>query len=314
MVYTISVIGPVNIDLIIRGNAPTNIKELRKWADISEVSCLTAGAAGYVAQNLRKLGNEIHLVSCIGDDAFGAMIKNSFEKVGMNTQHILIEKGTESGIAIFMLLFGDKKRPATFKMPTHHGWPPKLDIQLKNYLLNSQLLHSAGYFHFQDLWNEDFRSLYKEAKSKGLITSMDPQFPLKPINPPWIKILKPLIPFLDILMIDEMEAGNITGQNNIKEAANILFQEGIKKIAIKLGEKGVLVKDKEVTELIPAIQPKVFVDSIGAGDAFDAGFIQGLLEGTDIKTAGMMGVLAASMSIEGIGSTENFPTRDKLYF
>jgi sugar/nucleoside kinase (ribokinase family) len=93
----------------------------------------------------------------------------------------------------------------------------------------------------------------------------------------------------------------------------LLYREGIKTIAIKLGAKGVLVKDKEVMEQLPAIRPKVIIDSIGAGDAFDAAFIQGLLEGKDIKTAGMMGVLAASMSIEGIGSTENFPTRDKLY-
>jgi 2-dehydro-3-deoxygluconokinase len=314
MVYKISVVGPVNIDLIIRGNAPKNIKDLVKWADISEVYSLTAGAAGYISQNLKKLGNDIHLVSCIGDDSFGAMIKNSLEKLGINTKYIIIEPRTESAIAIYMLLFGDKKRPATFKMPTHHGWPVKFSKEIINYLLDADLLHSAGYLHFQDLWNEDFLNLFKEAKTKGLLTSIDPQFPLKPIDPPWLKILKPLIPFIDILMIDEIEAINFTGKKNIKEAANLLFNEGIKKIAIKLGEKGVMIKDKEFFEQIPATRPKVFVDSIGAGDAFDAAFLQGILEGKNIIDCGMMGVLAATKSIEGIGSTENFPTRETLEF
>ncbi len=83
MVYKISVVGPVNIDLIIRGNAPTNIKELKKWADLSEVYCITAGAAGYISLNLKKLGNEIHLVSCLGDDSFGAMIIYYLKKKGI---------------------------------------------------------------------------------------------------------------------------------------------------------------------------------------------------------------------------------------
>ncbi len=213
-----------------------------------------------------------------------------------------------------MLLFGDKKRPATFRLPSHHGWPPIFDEDMRTYLLDADLLHSAGYFHFQNLWNEDFINFFKQAKNKGLLTSMDPQFPLKPIDPPWLKILKPLVPYIDILMIDEIEAINISGKKNLKEAANLLFNEGIKKIAIKLGEKGVLIKDKEYFEQIPAINPKVIMDSIGAGDAFDAAFLQGILEGKNIKVSGMMGILAATKSIEGIGSTENFPLRNMLDF
>ena len=314
MVNKISVIGPLNIDLIIRGNAPTNIKELKKWADLSEVYCITAGAAGYISQNLKKLGNEIHLVSCLGDDSFGAMIIDDLKKKGIETKYISIEKDKQGAIAIYMLLFGDKKRPATFRLPSHHGWPPIFDDDMRTYLLDADLLHSAGYFHFQNLWNEDFINFFKQAKNKGLLTSMDPQFPLKPIDPPWLKILKPLVPYIDILMIDEIEAINISGKKNLKEAANLLFNEGIKKIAIKLGEKGVLIKDKEYFEQIPAINPKVIMDSIGAGDAFDAAFLQGIIEGKTIKVSGMMGILAATKSIEGIGSTENFPLRNMLDF
>ncbi|MFX1337447.1 MAG: carbohydrate kinase family protein [Promethearchaeota archaeon] len=314
MGYKIGVIGPVNLDLIIRGNAPTDINELVIWADLSEVHCVTAGAAGNVAQNLKKLGNEIHLVSCVADDNFGMIVINSLQKFGIRTDFIEIEKGKEGGIAIYILLFGSNKRPATFKLPTHHGWPLEFSDDMKKYLLDTDLLHSSGYLHFSDLWNDKFLNLFKEAKEKGIKTSMDPQFPLHSLDLPWIKVIKPLIPYLDFLMVDETEASNLTGLKDINEAANLLIGEGFKIVAIKLGDKGALVVDHNIMEQIPAIQPKVIIDSIGAGDAFDAGFLQGLLEGKDIKQAGKMGIKAASMSLEGIDSTEKFPTRDLIDF
>ncbi len=312
MGFKIGIIGPLNVDLIIRGNAPTDLSALNQWADLSDVTCLTAGAAGYISQNLKKLGNEIHLVSSIGDDPFGEMILSSLRKIGINPDNVLIEEGKQGAIAIFMLLFGSNKRPLTYRLPTHHGWPPKLTKEMKNYLLDSDLFHSAGYLHFPDLWNDDLLDIYKKAKSKGMHTSMDPQFPLTAREPPWIGIIKPMIPYIDILMVDENEAINLTGKENIKDAAEMLFNEGFRTIAIKLGAKGVLIKDEKHLEKIPAIPPKEFIDSIGAGDSFDAGFLQGLLEGRDIVNSAKMGVMAATMSIEGIGGTEAFPTRDKL--
>ena len=282
------------------------------WSGPSNVSCLAAGAAGYVSQNLRKLGNEIHLVSCIGEDLFGEMITISLKKVGINIGYIQIEKGTEGAIAIFLLLFGDKKRPLTFRLPTHHGWPPKFDKKNRKYLLNVDLFHSAGYLHFPDLWNTEIIDIYKEAKEKGIKTSIDPQFPLINLPKPWINVLKPFIKYVDIIMIDENEALNISGKNTIQEAANFLYNEGLKTIAIKQGAKGVLVKNELVMEQIPAIPPKEFVDSIGAGDSFDAGFLQGLLEEKDIISAAKMGVKAASLSIEATGGTESFPFRKDL--
>lgn len=312
MGFKVGVIGPLNIDLILRGVAPLDIDELKKWSGPSDVHCLTAGAAGYVSQNLHKIGNEIHLVSCVGDDPFGEMILSSLEKVGIDTQYIQIEQGTQGAMAIFVLLFGDNKRPITYRLPTHHGWPPIIEKTTKKYLLNSDLLHSAGYLHFPDLWNDDFLNLFREAKKRGLKTSMDPQFPLISLEIPWINVLKPLIPYIDVIMVDENEVVNITGTKNIKKAANDLIESGFSIVAIKLGEKGALVKSKDETFEIPAIQPTKFVDSIGAGDSFDAGFLQGILEGKSIEKCAEMGVLSATKSIEGVGGYNTFPTREEI--
>jgi len=305
MEFKIGVLGPLNIDLIIKGSAPGNINELNSWSGSSDIQILTAGAAGYISQDLKQLGNEVHLVSSISDDSFGKMILQNLENYGIKTKYILEERGKECGIAIFILLFGNDKRPLTFKLPTHDGWPQKFRKKEEKFLLKTDLLHSAGYFHFPKLWNDNFLALLKKAKSKGIKVSMDPQFPLTTLTPPWITILKPLIPYIDILMVDQYEALNITAKNSIEEAAKSLLEEGFKIIAIKLGEKGVLVNGASVMKYIPAIQPKKFVDTIGAGDAFDAGFLHAILKGKDLIKAAESGILTATNSIQNEGGIIN---------
>jgi 2-dehydro-3-deoxygluconokinase len=312
MGFKIGVLGPLNIDLIIKGQAPLNIKELNTWSGPSDIHIFTAGAAGYISQDLKEMGNDVHLVSCIGDDTFGKMILDILKKSGINIKYILVEQGKECALAIFILLFGSDKRPLTFRLPTHSGWPPKFGKKLEKYLLNADLLHSAGYYHFPDLWNEDIVALFKKAKAKGLITSMDPQFPLSPLDPPWIKILKPLIPYIDILMVDQQEALNIADERSIEEAANILLEQGFKIITIKLGDKGVLVKDASIMKQIPAIKPKKFVDTIGAGDAFDAGFLHAILEGKNVIKSAEIGVLRATESIQNVGGNINLSSIEKF--
>ena len=82
--------------------------------------------------------------------------------------------------------------------------------------------------------------------------------------------------------------------------------------SIKRGYRGVLVSGDEKVVEVPAMPPREFMDSIGAGDAFDAAFLQGMLEGRAIGDAARMGVAAATMSIEGVGGTETFPKRQGL--
>ena len=113
---------------------------------MSDVTCLTAGAAGYVSQNLKKLGNEIHLVSCVGDDPFGEMILSSLRKIEINPEFIQIEEGKLGAIAIFMLLFGSNKRPLTYRLPTHHGWPLKIDEKNEELLIKFRFISFCGVF------------------------------------------------------------------------------------------------------------------------------------------------------------------------
>jgi 2-dehydro-3-deoxygluconokinase len=308
----VGVLGPLNIDFIIHGTAPMNPREVRNWVGPSEVSFLTAGSVGYFSQNFSKLGCEVHLVSTIADDAFGKSILSSLKKAGISSKHLTVEPGTESGIGIYMLLFGAKKRPMTYRLPTHHAWPPHLTREPIDYLLDADLIHCGGYLHFSDLWNEDVPNLFASAKERGLITSLDPQFPLIDLKSPWAKIINPILANTDVLFVDQSEALGVSGATTLKEATEILRQIGVDKVVIKLGDKGCLVLCDGMKLHQSAVEPTKFVDSIGAGDSFDVGFLYGISKGYTPEKAAKIAVYAASRSIEGVGGTTAFPSIREL--
>lgn len=308
----IGVIGPLNIDLIMRGKAPFEINDLNKWAGPSDIHCLTAGAVGYFAQNFHKLGAEIALVSTIGDDPFGDMILTNLHNQGIHTKGVVRESGTLSAIAIYMLLFGSNKRPMTFRLPTHHGFPPHFSKQQREMLLRTDLIHCGGYLHFNDLWSSDVAEIFAEARARGIMTSFDPQFPLAPLESPWKKVILPVLKNVDILLVDENEAMGLTGATTLEHAVLELLQLNIPKIVIKLGDKGAWAFEKGEKFVQPVINVSNFIDSIGAGDSFDVGFLYSVIRGKSIKDAIYLGAYVAAKSCEGVGGTSTFPTENQL--
>jgi sugar/nucleoside kinase (ribokinase family) len=250
-------------------------------------------------------------VSTVGDDPFGQSIISSLKKARIRTEHVVIEPNTESGIGIYMLLFGSSKRPMTYRLPTHHAWPPHLNTASTRYLLDADLVHCGGYLHFPDLWNGEVANLFEKARKLGLVTSLDPQFPLSPLDQPWIRVLEPVLSHTDILFIDESEALGVSGASTLEGATKILSKIGVDKIAVKLAEKGCLVLDEGKWIHQPALRTAKFVDSIGAGDSFDVGFLYGILRGYETQKVVELAVYVASKTIEGVGVT-NFPRKEDL--
>jgi sugar/nucleoside kinase (ribokinase family) len=308
----VGVLGALNIDIIIHGSAPQDCRNLASWVGPSEISCLAAGSAGYFAQDFARLGCQVHLVSNVADDIFGKSILSSLENAGINTDHIQIEPNTRSGIGVYMLLYGHPKRPMTYQLPTHHAWPPRLTQNKMKHLLDTDLVHCGGYLHFQNLWNTDVPRLYARAKRKGLITSLDPQFPLAPIDSAWIRLIRTTLLHTDILFVDENEALGITGASTYEQATDALKKIGVDEVVIKLGENGCLVLDKGNELHQPAVKPTTFVDTVGAGDSFDVGFLYGMLKDLGPRKSAKLGVIAAAKSIEGPGGAVSFPRISEL--
>jgi len=307
-------IGPLNVDLLITGRAPMDMAELTRWAGPSNVMLAAAGSAGYVTQDLALLGLQTGIVSTLADDPFGDAVYRILRETGVDVSRIPREPGKTSGIGIYMLLFGSKKRPLTYRLPNHQPWPPEFDLQTRDYLLGARHIHCAGYLHYPEMWTSHMTNLFREAKSRGLTTSLDTQFVLVPVETPWMEPLVDLLTVTDLLMLDEDEARTIAQTDDLRAAALALRKAGPAIVAVKLGARGALVHagSRVFEQPAEAIPEEEIVESIGAGDAFDAGLIVGWLAGWPIERSVRFATLAAASTLRGAGGTESLASRAAL--
>jgi ribokinase len=125
-----------------------------------------------------------------------------------------------------------------------------------------------------------------------------------------LKALKPIIQKSSVVLPSEGELKMLTGKG-WKDGARILLKEGAGIVAVKLGERGCYVSDGKETHLIEPFKVKV-VDTTGAGDAFCAGFIYGLVMGKDLYQCGRLGNFVASRCITQIGARKGLPRLNEL--
>jgi 2-dehydro-3-deoxygluconokinase len=112
----------------------------------------------------------------------------------------------------------------------------------------------------------------------------------------------------DIVLLGEDEANILLGETDPEKIVSALRKLNVRWIAIKKGKEGAYVADENSGFSIPIFPMKV-VDTIGAGDAFNAGFISGLLENLPIEECGKMASMMGAFAVSSPGDVEGLPNR-----
>jgi 2-dehydro-3-deoxygluconokinase len=312
MTRDVSVIGPLNIDLLITGDGPASWDTIATWDGPANMEMTAAGSVGYTVRNLARLGLKVAVSSCVSDDPLGDFLSETLRRDNVDVSAVQKVAGTLGGIGVYMLLFGSRKRPLAYRLPTHPLWPDRYSPHEIDNLLDARLLHNGGYLHFEGAWHGYMVELYKEAKTRMLTTTLDPQFPLFAMQPPWMSAVDDILPFVDFLFCDESEARSITAKADLNDAGRQLLEVGAQVVVIKQGVDGSTLYRRDWQHHQPAIVLGTLVDSIGAGDAFDAAFILGILEGWPLERCALFASIAAGFTVTGVGGSETMPTRDRL--
>src|SRR5579885_659506 len=119
----VSVVGPLNIDLLIKGDGPPNWEAIPTWDGTAQMDMTAAGSVGYTVQNLARLGLDVRVSSCLPDDPLGLFVEGALRRAGVDTGSVQRIANTLGGIGVYMLLFGSHKRPLIYRLPTHPLWP-----------------------------------------------------------------------------------------------------------------------------------------------------------------------------------------------
>lgn len=303
MAGRIVVVGPINVDLFVRGSAPTDPDVLREWVDTCQVDLLAAGSVGYTCEALSSLGAEIELHTTLGTDAFGAGLRATLAERGYDLTHV-DEQAGDTGIGLYLLLFGGTKRPLVIRYPTVQPWPDPPAVDLSSEPPPRAVL-AGGLLHFPEMYHRGLGALFAGARARGVPTALDPQFPLSPTDPPWLPHLDDVLPHTDVLCCDEGEAAAIFGTADPAEAVAVAVGFGCRLVAIKRGAEGAIVGDGRVLVEQPAVPvPQSSVEeSVGAGDAFDAGLLTAFLDGAAVQDATRYATATAAVTLSGRGGS-----------
>jgi ribokinase len=314
MALDVVTFGPLNVDLLITGDAPTNLIDLTQWMGPSQVNLTVAGSNGYATLALAKLGLKTGVVAILSDDAFGDMIFQAVSRAGVEVSHVRRQADTLSGIGLYLLLFGSKKRPLTYRLPTHDPWPRRLSQSDREYLLSGRHIHCGGYLHFPEMWNDDLAEVFRLARERGLSTSLDPQGLLHPYDGSWLEPIRAALCYTDLLLLDAQEARHITQLDDLSAVARQLKQAGPRLVAIKDGTAGTLICLEDQMFRQPAIIVPVdeIVETVGAGDTFDAAFIAAFLAGWPIERCARFAALASASSVRGAGAVTSLSSWEEL--
>jgi 2-dehydro-3-deoxygluconokinase len=112
--------------------------------------------------------------------------------------------------------------------------------------------------------------------------------------------------------VDEREARSLADREDLAEAAAFLRDAGSATVVVKQGSEGARVFTTQGALYQPAVRVAPLVDSIGAGDAFDAAFLLGLLEGWSLERTARFAAVTAGFTVGGVGGSAAMPTRAQV--
>jgi len=296
--FDILVAGEINPDLILSGNFMPEFGQVEKLVD--SASLAIGSSSAIFACGAARLGLRVALIGVCGKDVFGRFMLDEMQKHGVDVSNVIVRPDGQTGLSVIL---NDRTDRAIL---THPGLMAELQASdIPDSLLGqARHLHVASYF-LQTKLQPGLPALFQRARSLGLTTSPDTNYdPSKK----W-QGFDELLAVTNVFLPNETEVKSLTGAENIDEAANWL-QFRVEAAAIKLGAQGALGVSRSQRVQVDSIPVNV-VDTVGAGDSFDAGFIYGYLEGWPLKKSLQLEAVCGALSTQKAGGTSAQPTLEQ---
>ena len=294
------VIGELNVDII--GSNLQTFPVLGREILAQEMILTLGSPSAILACGLARLGVPLTFISKVGKDDFGNYCLAELEAKKVKTSNIIRDSKLRTGITL-SLNFRDDKAQVTFPGAIPHLYYK--DISQKVFREHDHL-HISSFF-LQEGLVASIPQLFQDAKQIGMTISLDPNSDNKN---QWNSGIWKALEFVDLLMLDEMEAINIAKAKSLNRALEV-FGQKVPTVVIKLGSKGTLAKSHGQVVQLPAFKVKP-IDLTGAGESFDAGLLFAQLNGYDLRKSLLIASAAGALSSQGLGGTTTQATFDEV--
>jgi len=296
--FDILVAGEINPDLILSGDVVPEFNQVEKIVDSA---VLAIGSSSVIfACGAARLGLKVVFIGMCGEDVFGRFMLAEMSKRRVDIENVIISQSGSTGLSVILNQESDRA------ILTHPGLIANLRaLDITDALLHdARHLHVASYF-LQTRLQPDLPNLFRRARSLGLTTSLDTNYDP---SEKWIGFDE-LLSVTNVFLPNETEAKSLAGAENVDEAAGRLMSK-VEALAIKLGKDGALGVHQGARVRVASIPVKV-VDTVGAGDSFDAGFLYGYLNQWSLEKSLRLACVCGALSTQQAGGTEGQPTLEE---
>jgi ribokinase len=285
------VIGDANPDLLLTGdreNLTPQFGQVEKLVDSADL--VLGGSAAIAACGLARLGVPTALAAVVGDDLFGEFVRRELTAAGVDTRWLRTDPGVATALSV-VLSAGDR---AILTLPGALATTGP-DV------VDTDLLRSVGHVHSASLFllprlAPHLPGFFAAARSGGATTSLDTNW--DPAGQ-WQGVWE-LVEHTSVVFPNAAELLAMTQAADVDSAAGRIVELGCR-VALKDGANGGVLWDGTVTRVAAAVTE--VVDTTGAGDSFDAGFISGMIEGLSGPLCLERAVRCGSLSTRSVGGT-----------
>ena len=296
----ILVIGELNVDIVATGLR--SVPEM--GAEILAERCeLTLGSASAIcAAGLAKLGHRVTFFSHVGQDYLGDFCLKALKQSGVSTRHVTRKVEEKTGVTI--ALSGKHDRA----LVTYAGAVAtfKADSIDETMISKHDHLHLTSYY-LQTGLRPSFAELFRQAKAAGLTTSFDPN---SDPRDKWDRNIDSVLNYTDVLFVNEREAMKLTRSNTTDDALKTLGTK-VSCAVVKRGVRGATAIQNEKLFNDRGFRIKA-IDTTGAGDSFDAGFLSAYLRKAPLGECLRIGNACGALSAMSVGGTAGQPTEPDL--
>ncbi|MFC4302971.1 carbohydrate kinase family protein [Cohnella boryungensis] len=297
------IVGELNPDAILSG--PDVKPEPNKEKLIEHFELTLGSSSAITACVLARLGVEVRFVSIAGNDEYGRFCIEQLNQYGVNTDNVAITEREKTGVTFSL------SNPTDRSLLTYMGTIPLVEpslIPLGEIAREADHLHFGSFF-LQEGMKPHWQELFRQVREKGVTTSFDTGYDP---HERWDReTIASLLAHTDYFVPSETEAEHIFGSSDSAGLMNALPEKrGL--VALKRGSEGASLLEPSGTWIHAEPFRVSPIDTTGAGDSFNAGFLYATLHGASAEERLRFASACGAMATLRIGGVKGAPTADEV--
>jgi len=251
----------------------------------------------------KRAGADIVMVTKVGKDAFGDIALKNFRDEGFDTKHILLDDEKETGSALIMVDENSGQNMILVVSGACANFSKEDISRIEAEIISSDILLTQ-----LEINMDAIEKSVDIAYQNNVDIVLNPA-PIQDVSDELLRKVKYITP-------NEIEASILTGveikkPEHASDSAKVFFEKGVKNVVITLGEMGVYVSDGQKEEWVEPYKVKA-VETTGAGDAFNGGFVTALSEGKNLFEAARYGNAVGALSVTKLGTAPAMPYKKDI--